>query len=85
MQERIKLLDAHREDLDNAIKGIQMQIHALTDRHGSDDLKVIFDKANDHLVNLKDDMQKTDLTLESAKASMPKEGDAADPDAWNLA
>ncbi len=79
LNRKIDLLNIHREELDTAIKGVQMQIKALTDRHGSDDLKVIFDKANDHLVNLHDEMVKTDMTLESAQASRPKDGNAADP------
>ena len=54
-------------------KAFSCRFTRLTDRHGSDDLKVIFDKANEHWVNLKDQMTKNDMTLESARsASMPE-------------
>jgi len=79
MKNKLELLTARRDELDNAVKGIDMRITTFTDRHGSDDLKVIVDKADEHLVNLKDQMTKNDMTLESAKASMPKEGEAVDP------
>jgi capsular exopolysaccharide synthesis family protein len=78
MTKKIKLLEAARDERDNAIKGIKMQINALTGRHGSDDLKAMFDTANEHLTKLRDDVRKAKMTLESAQSSMPKEGEVAD-------
>jgi Mrp family chromosome partitioning ATPase/uncharacterized protein involved in exopolysaccharide biosynthesis len=79
LQGKLRLLEEKRTVNDNGIRGLQMQIRTLTDRHGSDDLKVIFDQASDSLNKLRADMRKADLNLESANASMPKDGDAVDP------
>jgi Mrp family chromosome partitioning ATPase/uncharacterized protein involved in exopolysaccharide biosynthesis len=79
MQGKLRLLEEKRTMNDNAMRGLQMQINALAERHGSIDLKVIFDQSNDQLNKLRADMRKADLNLQSAQASMPKDGDAIDP------
>lgn len=79
MTKKVKLLETAREERDSAIRGTMMQIHALADKWGSDDLKSMFDSKNEHLNNLREQVRKTDMTLATAQASMPKEGEAADP------
>ena len=76
---KLARIDQKKEELENAIRGIQSQIRALTDKYGSDDLKDQYDESNKRLMNLKDELRKTQMTLDSAQASMPKEGEKADP------
>ena len=79
MKDKIQRIDQYRETLDTAIRGVHNQIRALTDRHGSDDLSMVYNESNRRLMNLKDEIRKTEMTLKSAEESMPKEGAAQDP------
>ncbi|HYO11380.1 MAG TPA: AAA family ATPase [Tepidisphaeraceae bacterium] len=79
MKDKIQRIDQKREELESAIRGVQGQIRALTDKHGSDDLSLVYNESQRRLMNLKDELRKTEMNLASAEASMPKEGEVVDP------
>ena len=79
MKDKIDRIIEKRESLETTIKGVQNQIRALTDRHGSDDLSMVYNESNRRLGNLKDELDKTSMTLRSAEESLPKEGESEDP------
>jgi chromosome segregation ATPase len=77
MKQKIGQIEAKKDELESAIRGIQGQMRALTDKHGSDDLKVVFDESNKHLMQLRDQVRSVQLKLEAAKATLAKQDDPA--------
>ncbi len=79
MTYKLKQIELKKDELERANIGFQAQIHGLTEKYGSDDLKVMYEESNRRLFNLNEELRKTKLTLESAQASMPKDGEKVDP------
>src|SRR5688500_3918069 len=82
MKSKLLQIEAKRDELDSAIRSIQAQMRALVEKHGHDDLSVIYNDGQRRLMDLREKVRSTQMTLESAMAGMPKDGDkvaAADP------
>jgi len=80
MKSKLTAIEAKREELDSAIRGIQGQMRALVEKHGHDDLSVIYNDSQRRLMDLREKVRSTQMKLESAMAGAPKDGDKnADP------
>jgi polysaccharide biosynthesis transport protein len=73
MKQKIGQIEAKKDELESAIRGIQGQMRALTDKHGSDDLKVVYDESMKHLMQLRDQVRGVQLKLDAAKATLAKQ------------
>jgi len=78
MKLKLKQIEDRKDELESAIRGIQGQMRALTDKHGSDDLSAAYNESMRHLMQLRDQVRSVQMKLDSAKAAMPKDT-ATDP------
>jgi len=80
MKSKLTAIEAKKDELDSAIRGIQGQMRALVEKHGHDDLSVIYNDSQRRLMDLREKVRSTQMKLESAMAGAPKDGDKnADP------
>src|SRR5205814_7461809 len=54
MKTKLQQIEAKKDELESAVRGIQGQMRALTDKHGSDDLSVVYNESMKHLMELRD-------------------------------
>lgn len=79
MKSKLSQIEGKKAELENAISGVNIQIQALTGKHGSNDLSVVYNESMRHLIELKDRYRGAQLKLDSARQGMPKEGEIVDP------
>ncbi|MEA2710774.1 MAG: polysaccharide biosynthesis transport protein [Phycisphaerales bacterium] len=82
MKSKLQQIEAKKDELDSAMRGIQGQMRALVEKHGHDDLSAIYIESQKRLMELRDKVRSTQMKLDSAMAGAPKEGEnvaAADP------
>ena len=80
MKNKLDQIAAKRDELNNVIRSIQAQMKALTEKHGSNDLSVVYNESMKHLMQLQDQVRNVQLKLASAQAGAPKSTDKLDPD-----
>ncbi|MEO6435288.1 MAG: hypothetical protein ABIP55_05950, partial [Tepidisphaeraceae bacterium] len=79
IQQKVSKIEAKKDELEGAIRSLQGQMRTLTEKHGSEDLSVIFNETNRHLMDLREKVRSTQIQLDSATANAPKEGEKPDP------
>ena len=77
MKSKLTAIEAKKDELDSAMRGIQGQMRALVEKHGHDDLSAIYNEQQKRLMELRDKVRSTQMKLDSALASAPKEGEQA--------
>jgi capsular exopolysaccharide synthesis family protein len=78
LQKKKAALEEKRQGLNNNIQRIQNQMRALTAKHGSNDLSVVYNESMKHLMELNDQLRSVQTSLASAEAGKPAD-DKLDP------